>query len=266
MEKESLLYHSYQKKDGVILHTQKDWEGMRKAGKLASQVLDFVTPHIKEGISTLELNDICHEFIIKNGAIPAPLNYHGFPKSICTSVNHVVCHGIPSKDKILKNGDIIGVDVTVILDGYHGDTCRTFGIKPTILGERLTNATYEAMMAGIEKVKPGNTLRDIGIAIETVAKKYNYSCVQDFCGHGIGKIFHMEPQVMHYNEKSIDYQDLALEEGMFFTIEPMINAGTYRTLVSKIDGWTATTQDKKLSAQFEHSIGVTANGYEIFTI
>lgn len=264
------MYQGYNKtEDGIIIHKKEDWEGMRKAGRLAREVLDFISPYIKEDVSTLYLNDLCHDFIIKGGAIPAPLNYGSppFPKSICTSVNHVVCHGIPSADKILKNGDIMNIDVTVILNGYHGDTSRMYTVgTPTIQGQRLINCTFEAMMAGIEKIKPGNTLRDIAIAIEKVVKSYGYSCVRDFCGHGIGKIFHMDPQIMHYNEKEFSYQDIVLEEGMFFTVEPMINVGTYDIIISKFDKWTATTRDKKLSAQFEHTVGVTSNGFEIFTL
>ncbi len=264
------MYEGYKRTaQNIVIHKEEDWHGMRKAGKLARQVLDFITPYVKDGISTLELNDLCHDFIIKNGAIPAPLNYGEppFPKSVCTSVNHVVCHGIPSAEKILKNGDIMNIDVTVILNGYHGDTSRMYAVgKPTIQGERLINATYDAMMAGIETIKPGKTLRDIATAIETVVNKYGYSCVRDFCGHGIGKVFHMEPQIMHYNEKTHPYQDIQLEEGMFFTVEPMVNVGKPATIVSKIDGWTATTRDKKPSAQFEHTIGVTSNGFEVFTV
>lgn len=264
-----MVYEGYKRKDGIVIHTESDWNGMRKAGKLAREVLDFVSTHINVGVSTLYLNDICHDFIIKNGAVPAPLNYGTppFPKSICTSVNHVVCHGIPSADKILKDGDIMNIDVTVILDGYYGDTSRMFTVgKPSIQAQRLINCTFEAMMAGIDVVKPNATLRDIAFAIENVVLQYGYSCVRDFCGHGIGKVFHMEPQVMHYNEKTHPYQDLALQEGMFFTVEPMINVGSYHTIVSKFDKWTATTRDKKPSAQFEHTIGVTKNGAEIFTI
>lgn len=261
------IYSGYRKSGDVVIHTEADYVGMRKAGKLAREVLDFVTPYVKEGVSTLYLNDICHDFIIKNGAIPAPLNYNGFPKSICTSVNHVVCHGIPSAEKTLKTGDIMNIDVTVILDGYHGDTNRMYTVgKPSILCQRLIDVTYDAMMAGIEQAKPGNTLRDIAIAIEAIVKKNGFSCVRDFCGHGIGKVFHMAPQVVHYNEKESDYQDsVVLEEGMFFTVEPMVNVGTYHTIVSKFDNWTATTRDKKPSAQFEHTIGITKNGNEIFT-
>ncbi|MFT4968017.1 MAG: methionyl aminopeptidase [Candidatus Deianiraeaceae bacterium] len=264
------MYEGHLKaRSGIVIHKQEDWSYMRKAGTLAREVLDYIAPHAVEGVSTLTLNDLCHNFIVKNNAIPAPLNYGSppFPKSICTSVNHVVCHGIPSAEKIIKSGDIMNIDVTVILDGYHGDTSRMYAVgKPTIQGARLIDATYDAMMAGIEAVSPGKTLRDIAIAIEGVVNKYGYSCVRDFCGHGIGKVFHMDPQVMHYNEKTMDYQDVALEEGMFFTVEPMVNVGTHRTIVSKIDKWTATTRDKKLSAQFEHTIGVTSCGFEIFTL
>lgn len=263
------IYQNYEKKNSVIIHKAEDFEGMRKAGKLARKVLDFIAPYVKEGVSTLYLNDLCHDFIIKNNAIPAPLNYGNppFPKSICTSVNHVVCHGIPSAEKTLKTGDIMNIDTTVILDGYYGDTSRMYTTgKPSILCQRLINATYDATMAGIEKAKPGNTLRDIATAIEEIVKKAGFSCVRDFCGHGIGKIFHMAPQIMHYNEKTSDYQDLVLEEGMFFTVEPMVNVGTHHTIISKFDQWTATTRDKKPSAQFEHTVGITATGNEIFTL
>ena len=257
----------------IKIHTKEDFEGMRKAGKLASQVLDNIAQYVKEGVSTDELNDICHEFIIKHNAIPAPLNYKGglynagFPKSICTSVNHVICHGIPSKDKILKNGDIINIDITTKLNGYHGDTSRMFIVgKAKPPATRLCEVTYECMMLGIEAAKAGNTLRHIAIAIETNAKKYGYSVVRDFSGHGICKIFHEEPHILHYNEKESTYQDQEILPGMIFKIEPMINQGTYHSIVSKIDGWTATTKDKMLSAQWEHTIGITENGNEIFTI
>jgi methionyl aminopeptidase len=246
----------------ITLHTHADFEGMRKAGRLASQTLDYITPFVKEGITTEELNTLCHDFIIKHNAIPAPLNYHGFPKSICTSINHVVCHGIPGPKKLQK-GDIINIDVTVIKDGWHGDTSRMFCVgKVSKLAERLVNITYECMMRGIEAVKPGATLGDVGYAIQTVAEKEGFSVVRDFCGHGIGKIFHMEPQVLHYGRPK---EGIVLEEGMFFTIEPMINAGKYPTKTLD-DGWTAVTRDRSLSAQYEHSLAVVKDGYEIFTI
>lgn len=247
----------------ITIHTEEDFIKMRKAGKLASEILDYIGDFVKPGITTNKLNDLCHNKIIENGAIPAPLNYRGFPKSICTSINHVVCHGIPS-EKILQNGDIINIDVTVIVDGWHGDSSRMYYAgEPPIKARRLCEATFEAMRLGIEQVKPGNSLGDIGFAIQSYVEKLGFSVVRDYCGHGIGKVFHAEPNVVHYGKKG---SGLILEEGMFFTIEPMINAGKYETILSKHDGWTVSTRDKSLSAQFEHTVGVTKNGYEIFTI
>ncbi|NBX02724.1 MAG: type I methionyl aminopeptidase [Alphaproteobacteria bacterium] len=200
--------------------------------------------------------------IIGAGAIPAPLNYRGFPKSICTSVNHVVCHGIPGELK-LKDGDIVNIDVTVIVDGWHGDTSRMYFVgNPPIKAKRLTQVTYDAMMLGIEQVKPGATVNDIGRAIQTYAEKHGYSVVRDYCGHGIGKIFHTAPSILHYEDEGASP---VLKEGMFFTVEPMINVGDYETILNRHDGWTVTTRDKSLSAQFEHTLAVTATGYEIFT-
>lgn len=246
-----------------VIHNQSDFEPMRKAGRLAAQVLDYITPYVIPGVSTGKLNDLCHDYIISNGAIPAPLNYRGFPKSICTSVNHVVCHGIPAEDKILKDGDIVNIDVTVILDGWYGDTSRMYQVgKVGVKARKLIDVTYECMMRGIEVVKPGATLGDIGHVIQAHAEKNGFSVVRDFCGHGIGQTFHMAPNVMHFGKPG---QGAVLQEGMFFTIEPMINAGKYETKVLP-DGWTAVTRDRSLSAQFEHSLGVTANGFEIFTI
>lgn len=246
----------------IILHTPSDFEGMRKAGHLAARTLDFITPHVKEGITTLELNDLCHEFIVSHGAIPAPLNYKGFPKSICTSINHVVCHGIPGPKK-LQNGDILNIDITVILEGWHGDTSRMFSIgKVPVKAQRLIDTTYEAMMRGIEVVRPGARLGDIGYAIQSYAESKGFSVVRDFCGHGLGRIFHTAPEVLHYGKPHTGGE---LQEGMFFTIEPMINAGRYEIKILS-DGWTAVTRDKSFSAQFEHSLGVTATGYEIFTL
>ena len=246
----------------ITIHNDADFEGMRKAGKLASQTLDYVTPFVKTGITTEELNTLCHEYILKNNATPAPLGYRGFPKSICTSVNHVVCHGIPGAKK-LKDGDILNIDVTVILDGWHGDTSRMFAIgKVGIRGRKLIDVTYEAMMRGIEVVKPGATLGDIGHAIQKFAESNGFSVVRDFCGHGLGRIFHCPPSVVHYGKAS---HGLELKKGMFFTIEPMINAGKFGVKVLE-DGWTAVTRDMSLSAQWEHSIGVTETGYEIFTV
>jgi methionyl aminopeptidase len=247
----------------IKIYSPADFAKMRQAGALAASVLDYITEFVKVDVTTNELNRLCHDFIIANNAVAAPLNYRGFPKSICTSVNHVVCHGIPNDNK-LKNGDIINIDVTVILDGWYGDTSRMFYVgPPSVKARRLVEATYAAMMLGIEQVKPGASFSAIGRAIESYINKQNFSVVRDFCGHGIGKVFHDEPNVLHYYEPS---NNQIMEEGMFFTIEPMINAGKWQTIVSKIDGWTATTRDKSLSAQFEHTIGVTATGFEIFTI
>lgn len=244
------------------IHTQEDFAKMRKAGKLAAETLDYITDYVHEGVSTNRLNDLCHEFIVSNGAIPAPLNYRGFPKSICTSINHVICHGIPN-DKLLQKGDILNIDVTVIVDGWHGDTSRMFYVSDVaIKPRRLIQVTYDAMMLAIEKVKPGIRLGDIGHTIQEYVEKHNYSVVRDYCGHGIGRVFHDEPSVLHYGKEGTG---VVLQEGMFFTIEPMVNAGHYASLVSPIDGWTVTTRDKSLSAQFEHTIGVTKDGYEIFT-
>jgi methionyl aminopeptidase len=262
------IYKNYKKtKSGIIIHEEKDFEGMRKAGLLARQTLDYISTFIQDGISTEKLDKLCHDFIIQNNAIPAPLNYRGFPKSICTSINNVVCHGIPKEADVLKMGDILNIDVTVILDGYYGDTSRMFFVgKPSPMAERLCKVTFEAMMLGIEKAKVGNKIREIGIAIQNHVEKNGYSCVRDFCGHGVGKIFHMEPQIIHYNETKSVYQEITIEEGMFFTIEPMVNAGKYQVVLSKEDGWTATTKDKSLSAQYEHTIGIKQNGNEIFTL
>ncbi|GAO98136.1 methionine aminopeptidase [Caedimonas varicaedens] len=247
----------------VKIYNAEGFEGMRRAGKLAAQTLDFIEPHICPGVSTEQLNTLCHDFIISHNAIPAPLNYRGFPKSICTSVNHVVCHGIPSEKKILREGDILNIDVTVILDGWYGDTNRTFPVgKINLLASRLINITYEAMMRGIEAVKPGATLGDVGHAIQSFVEEQRFSVVRDFCGHGIGRVFHDDPEVLHFGKPG---EGLVLKEGMFFTIEPMVNAGKYPVKVLD-DGWTAVTRDHSLSAQFEHSLGVTATGYEIFTV
>ncbi len=246
----------------ITIHTKEDYEKMRKAGELAAFVLDFITPHVQVGVATEELDRLCHDEITKHGAIPAPLNYKGFPKSICTSINHVVCHGIPSSKKV-KDGDIVNIDVTVILDGWHGDTSRMFYVgNPAIKAKRLCQVTYDAMMLGIEQVKPGATTGDIGYAIQTYAEKQGYSVVRDYCGHGLGRVFHAEPSILHYGKKG---QGVTLEEGMFFTIEPMVNIGGYKTILSNFDGWTVTTRDKSLSAQFEHSLAVTRDGFEIFT-
>jgi methionyl aminopeptidase len=246
----------------VTIHGPEDFEGMRKAGRLAAQTLDYIAPFIKIGVTTEEINQLCHQFIIDHGAVPAPLGYRGFPKSVCTSINHVVCHGIPGDRKLLT-GDIMNLDVTVILDGWHGDTSRMFCLgKVGVRAAKLVDVTYEAMMRGIEVVRPGATLGDIGHAIQLYVEKQGFSVVRDFCGHGLGKVFHSAPNILHYGKPG---QGMALTEGMFFTIEPMVNAGRCEVKILS-DDWTAVTRDKSLSAQFEHSLGVTANGYEIFTL
>ena len=246
----------------IKIHGADAFEGMRQAGQLAAATLDFITPHVRPGITTGELDRLCHEFIIGHDAIPAPLNYRGFPKSICTSINHVVCHGIPG-DRRLMDGDIVNIDVTVILDGWHGDTSRMFIVaEGSIAAKRLVQLTYEAMWKGIVKVKPGAHLGDIGHAIQTFAEANGFSVVRDFCGHGVGRIFHDAPSILHYGRPE---DGPVMREGMFFTVEPMINAGRYEVKVLS-DGWTAVTKDRSLSAQFEHTVGVTATGYEIFTI
>jgi methionyl aminopeptidase len=248
---------------GIKLHDAADFAGMRRAGKLAAEVMDFITPHVEVGVTTEHLDKLCHDYIVGHGAIPAPLNYKGFPKSICTSINHVVCHGIPGPKK-LAAGDIVNIDVTVILDSWYGDTSRMYiaGGKTTKKAERLIDVTYDSMMAGIEVVKPGATLGDIGHAIQKVAEAERFSVVRDFCGHGIGQTFHAPPSVLHYGSPKTG---TVLKAGMFFTIEPMINAGAWQIKVLS-DGWTAVTRDKSLSAQFEHTIAVTETGYEIFTL
>ena len=246
----------------ILKHSKNDFVKMHNAGKLAAEVLDYINDFIEPDITTNYLNDLCHQFIIENNAIPAPLNYKGFPKSTCISVNHVVCHGIPG-DKILKNGDILNIDVTVIVDGWYGDTSRMFYVgNPSAKAKILTKITYECLMIGIETVKPGKTLGDIGYAIQSHAEKNGFSVVRDFTGHGLGTVFHTSPTVLHYGEPKTG---LVLEEGMFFTIEPMINSGKHDVKILS-DGWTAVTRDKSLSAQFEHSIGVTSEGCDIFTL
>lgn len=238
---------------------------MKASCKLAAQVLTMIEPHVKPGITTLELNDICHDFILSHGAIPAPLNYKGFPKSICTSINEVVCHGIPSSKVKLKDGDIINIDITTIVDGYHGDTSRTFFVGTSVpeKAKRLVKVTKECLDLGISAVSPGARVGDIGAAIQAHAEKHGYSVVREFVGHGIGKQFHEEPQIMHYGQKGTGTR---LESGMVFTIEPMINEGHWRTKVKK-DGWTAVTVDGTLSAQFEHTLAIRSDGsVEILTV
>ena len=245
----------------IRLHDSAGFAGMRAAGQLGAEVLDFITPYVEPGISTGKLDQLCHDFIVARNAAPAPLGYRGFPKSICTSVNHVVCHGIPV-DKVLEKGDVVNIDITVILDGWHGDTSRMFFVGDVgVKARRLCDVTYEAMMRGIEMVKPGRTTGDIGHAIQSFVEKERFSVVRDFCGHGLGRIFHDQPNILHYGEAGSGPE---LKAGMFFTVEPMVNAGKWQVKLLS-DGWTAVTKDRSLSAQFEHSIGVTETGHEIFT-
>ncbi len=246
----------------IPLHSAEDFAHMRKAGRLAAETLDHITPFVQSGVSTEKLDQICEQFIRDHGAIPAPLGYKGYPKSICTSINHVVCHGIPS-DRKLMDGDIVNIDVTVILDGWYGDTSRMYGVgEVSVKAQKLMDVTYESMMRGIDAVKPGATLGDIGFAIQSFVESNRFSVVRDFCGHGLGKVFHAPPSVLHFGDPG---HGAILKPGMFFTIEPMVNAGKYETKILS-DGWTAVTRDKSLSAQFEHSLAVTETGYEIFTL
>lgn len=246
----------------VLIKTPEEIEKMRVAGRLAAEVLEMIGPYVVAGTTTDELNTLCHDYITQvQGAIPAPLNYKGFPKSICTSVNHVICHGIPN-DKKLKEGDIINIDVTVIKEGYHGDTSKMFFVgEPSIQAARLVKVTRECMVLGIQQVKPGNFLGDIGAAIQAHAHAHHFSVVREYCGHGIGKIFHEDPQVLHYGKAKTG---LKLEAGMIFTIEPMINAGKRENRLLP-DNWTVVTKDHSLSAQWEHTILVTDTGYEVLT-
>jgi methionyl aminopeptidase len=245
----------------IKIHTPEDFEGMRKAGRLAAETLDMITGHVAPEVTTDDLDKACHDYITDHGAYPSPLNYRGFPKSICTSVNHVVCHGIPG-DRMLKDGDVLNIDVTVTLDGWFGDSSRMFFVgKPKLKARRLCDITYEAMMRGIAAVKPGARMGDIGHAIQSFAEAERMSVVRDFCGHGLGRVFHDAPNVLHYGQPGTGIE---IREGMFFTIEPMINLGTWEVKTLS-DGWTAVTRDKSLSAQFEHSMGVTPDGVEIFT-
>lgn len=246
----------------VSIKTPEEIEKMRIAGRLAADVLEMIEAHVKPGVTTDELDAICHDYIVnEQQAIPAPLNYHGFPKSICTSVNHVICHGIPA-DKRLKKGDIVNLDITVIKDGYHGDTSKMFFVgKPSVMAQRLVSTAYDCMKIGIEMVKPGIQLGDIGHAIQSHAEANNFSVVREYCGHGIGVNFHEEPQVLHYGKPGTG---LTLEPGMTFTIEPMINSGK-REVKLLPDGWTVVTKDHSLSAQWEHTILVTEDGHEVLT-
>jgi len=248
----------------VSIKNAEQIEKMRVVGKLAADVLGMIEPFVVPGVSTGELDQICHDYIVNTQqAIPAPLNYNGFPKSICTSINEVVCHGIPSDRRVLKDGDIINVDITVIKEGFHGDTSKTFHVgKPLKHAQRLVDITQECLYKAIDIVAPGVTLGDIGHIIQRHAEKNYYSIVREYCGHGIGEIFHEDPQVVHYGKKGTG---MALREGMTFTIEPMLNAGKRQVKLDKKDGWTVTTKDKRLSAQWEHTLLVTATGVEVLT-
>ncbi|WP_151962996.1 type I methionyl aminopeptidase [Acinetobacter oleivorans] len=247
----------------VTIKTEQDLEKLRVSGRLAAQVLEMIEAYIKPGVSTEYLDNLCNDYIVNNlKVIPANVGYHGFTKTICTSVNEVVCHGIPSPNKILKDGDIINIDVAIIKDGYFGDTSRMYFVgNVNSQAKKLVDTTYEAMVAGIHTVKPGATLGDIGYAIQSVAHREGYSIVREYCGHGIGKIYHEQPNVLHYGQRG---QGLVLKKGMVFTIEPMVNAG--RPQVKELnDGWTVITQDHSLSAQWEHMVAVTDTGFELLT-
>ncbi|MBR0647067.1 type I methionyl aminopeptidase [Plastoroseomonas hellenica] len=246
----------------IPLHSPEDFAAMRRAGRLAAETLDMITPHVRPGITTEAIDRLCHDFMLAHGAVPATLGYRGYTKSSCTSINHVVCHGIPG-ERVLVEGDIVNIDVTVILDGWHGDTSRMY-----VAGEASTKArllmdvTYDAMMRGIAVIRPGATLGDVGHAIQAYVEKHRFSVVRDFCGHGIGREFHAPPNVLHFGRPG---EGPVLKPGMFFTVEPMVNAGRPEVKILD-DGWTAVTRDRSLSAQFEHMVGVTEEGVEIFTI
>jgi methionyl aminopeptidase len=248
---------------GVSIKSEQDIEMARQAGRLAAEVLSIIEPHVIPGVSTETLDRICHDHIVNvQGVIPANLGYHGYPKTILTSINQVVCHGIPAPDKILKKGDILNIDVAVNKDGWFGDTSRMYVVaEPSVLARRLVQTTYEAMLAGIHQVKPGATLGDVGHAIQSVAHRENFSVVREYCGHGIGQVYHEELQVLHYGRRG---EGIRLEPGMVFTIEPMLNAGRRETRQLQ-DGWTVVTKDRSLSAQWEHMVAVTPTGYEVLT-
>ena len=245
----------------IKLHGAQGFEGMRKAGRLAADVLDALVPHVVPGVTTETIDDMVRDHMLSEGALPATLNYRGYTKSCCTSINHVVCHGIPG-DRVLRDGDIVNIDVTAIVDGWHGDTSRMFLVGDVpIKARRLVDVTYECLMLGIEQARPGNTIGDIAHAIQSHAERNRYGVVRDFCGHGLGRLFHDAPEVVHAGRPGTGPE---LRPGMFFTIEPMINAGKPGVKLLD-DGWTAVTRDRSLSAQFEHSIGITEDGCEIFT-
>ena len=247
----------------VTIKTPKEQDKMRLAGRLAADVLDMIGEHVESGITTDELDKICHEYITQTlDAIPAPLNYRGFPKSICTSVNHVVCHGIPGERK-LKSGDVVNIDITVIKDGFHGDTSRMFFVgKPSVQAERLSRVAYESMWLGIGEIAPGKFLGDIGEAIQKNVESNRFSVVREYCGHGIGRVFHEDPQVLHYGKAGTG---LKLQAGMTMTVEPMVNAGKRHVRLLP-DGWTVVTKDHSLSEQWEHTVLVTESGYEVLTL
>ena len=245
----------------ITLHGAEDFVGMRAAGQLAAATLDMVTAHVRPGVTTGELDRLCHDFIVAHGAVPATLGYRGYKHSSCTSVNHVVCHGIPGERRLL-DGDVLNIDVTVILDGWHGDTSRMFVAgSPSVRAQRLMDVTYEALMRGVGAVRPGATLGDLGHVIQVYVESQRFSVVRDFCGHGIGRKFHEPPNVLHFGRPG---EGPVLRPGMFFTVEPMVNAGRPEVKVLE-DGWTAVTRDRSLSAQFEHMVGVTEDGCEVFT-
>jgi methionyl aminopeptidase len=259
---ESHLAPAGRKSGHIKLHSPEDFEGMRRVGRLAADALDMLIEHVRPGVSTDALDKLVFDFAMAHGAYPAPLDYRGYRKSICTSINHVVCHGIPD-EKPLREGDIVNIDVTFILDGWHGDASRMYGVgEIPRRAERLVAVTYEALLRGIAAVKPGATTGDIGAAIQRYAESERCSIVREFCGHGLGRLFHDEPNILHYGEKG---KGVALKPGMFFTIEPMVNLGKPQVKILS-DGWTAVTRDRSLSAQFEHSVGVTETGVEIFTL
>lgn len=247
----------------VTIKTPEEQEKMRVAGRLGARVLEMIEPHVRAGVTTGALDQLCHDYIVNDlGCIPAPLNYRGFPKSICTSVNHVVCHGIPGNKK-LKNGDIVNIDITVIRDEFHGDTSRMFLVgEPSVLARRVTRVSWESMWVGLNRVRPGVTLGDLGAAIQRHAESHGFSIVREYCGHGIGRGFHEDPQVLHYGTPG---EGMALQPGMTFTIEPMVNAGKRHTKLLR-DGWTVVTKDHSLSAQWEHTILVTGDGHEVLTL
>lgn len=256
--------------NAITIHGAEGFEGMRKAGRLAAECLDMLTEHVEPGVTTQHLDDLTRAFVFDHGALSATIGYRGYRHASCISLNHVICHGIPGP-KPLKKGDILNIDVTVIIDGWHGDTSRMYYAgEPKVKARRLAETTYDALMAGIAAVRPGASLRDVGRAIQTLAEAEGFSVVRDFCGHGLGQVFHSPPNVVHYAEYNDRFgsshlaPDIELKEGMFFTIEPMINEGKPDVKILR-DGWTAVSRDRSLSAQFEHSLGVTADGVEIFT-